>query len=428
MTMSEVGPLRRLLEETAAAEGVPMKALTVLAAQNDPFRVDTPAGHRDGAWLAITARELGLGDRKIHLRGLHYMLLGRSKPDGAAYANTESDWLWLSGTAGKAARWLRYLPFDQVVDQRNAAPEVRAFEEPDPWPYLTVDVDIKVPAVRDLMPKVGVADFEGTQPYKLVLFGEKSSLADVLGPIANEHQADLYLPTGEISDTLLHQMAKVGAEDGRPMVVMCFSDADPAGWQMPISIARKLQAFTALHFPGLVFRVYRAALTPTQVGEYGLPSTPLKETEKRGDAWRAAMGIDQTEIDALASLRPDLLRSIARAALAPFFDHDLAGRVAEAYRAWLEEAAQLVVDRLGTEQLERLRTQASEQLATIRAEVDALREAMRIDTADLELELPVPVVPAAQLNGHQPPAPLIDSAQPFAEQCRRLLDSKSYRP
>ena len=49
--MSEVGPLRRLLEETAAAEGVPMKALTVLAAQNDPFRVDTPAGHRDGAWL-----------------------------------------------------------------------------------------------------------------------------------------------------------------------------------------------------------------------------------------------------------------------------------------------------------------------------------------------------------------------------------------
>lgn len=50
-----------------------MKDLTVLAPQNDPFRVDTPADHRDGAGLATTARELGLGDRKIHLRGLHYM-------------------------------------------------------------------------------------------------------------------------------------------------------------------------------------------------------------------------------------------------------------------------------------------------------------------------------------------------------------------
>jgi hypothetical protein len=219
----------------------------------------------------------------------------------------------------------------------------------------------------------------------------------------------------------------VGADDGRPMVVMYFSDADPAGWQMPISVARKLQALQALHFPGLRFQVYRAALTPAQVGEYGLPSTPLKETEKRGDAWRAAWGIDQTEIDALASLRPDLLRQVARASLVPFFDHGLAARVADAYRDWVEEAAEIVVNRLGVDQLERLRTQASEQLATIRAEVDALREAMRINVDDLELELPTPVVPAAELNGHRPPPPLVDSAGSFADQCRRLLDSKGYR-
>ena len=32
------------------------------------------------------------------------------------------------------------------------------------------------------------------------------------------------------------------------------------------------------------------------------------------------MGVEQTEIDALASLRPDLLRQIARDAIAPFYD------------------------------------------------------------------------------------------------------------
>lgn len=276
------------------------------------------------------------------------------------------------------------------------------------------------------MPSVGVAGFDGAQPFKLVLFGEKFSLADVLGPIAAGHQADLYLPTGEISDTLMHQMAQVGAEDGRPMVVLCFSDADPAGWQMPISIGRKLQAFQARLFPDLRFQVYRAALTPTQAGEYGLPSTPLKETEKRGDAWRAAWGVEQTEIDALASLRPDLLREVARAALAPFYDDTLAGRVLDAYEEWMAEAARVATDQLGPAELGMLQHQAAQKLAAIQAEVEALQEAMRIDVGDLQL--PTPVVPAAELNGHQPPPPLLDSGWSFAEQCRRLLASKGYRP
>ena len=56
------------------------------------------------------------------------------------------------------------------------------------------------------------------------------------------YDADLYLPTGEISDTLLATMAKAGAEDGRPMVVFVFADCDPAGYQMAVSIGHKLRA------------------------------------------------------------------------------------------------------------------------------------------------------------------------------------------
>jgi hypothetical protein len=208
------------------------------------------------------------------------MTIGRPKPDGRPYTNTEADWLWLSGQAGKAARWLGYLPFDQIVDQRNSAPTVRIFERPRPRGYLTAGVYVDVPSAEQMTPSVGVEGFTGTQPYKLVLFGEKSSLADVLSPVALHYQADLYLPTGEISDTLMYQMAKVGAEDGRPMVVMCFSDADPAGWQMPLSISRKLQAFKAGLFPKLQFQVYRAALTPEQVGRYGLLAIHASEGDR----------------------------------------------------------------------------------------------------------------------------------------------------
>ena len=416
--------LRQKLDTVVDESGGSLKDLTVLATQNDPFRVDTPARHRDGEWLAITAQELGLGDRKIHLRGLHYMIIGRPKPDGTPYTNTDADWDWLEADAGKAARWLGYIPFDQIVDQRNAAPVVQILERMPPSAYLNPGLDIDIPDADDLVPTIGVRGFVGVQPYKLVFFGEKSSLAEVLLPIADEHHADVYLPTGEISDTLLYQMARTGAEDGRPMVVLCFSDCDPAGWQMPISIGRKLQAFQTLEFPGLDFEVHRVALTPDQAREYGLPSTPLKDTEQRADRWRKAMGVDQTEIDALASLRPELLRQIARQAVAPFFDKTLDQRVFAARIEWLDDAQAVIDESLGDEELERLREQAAVKLADMRQQIDELNDALRIDVTydDLpEFDIPVP-----ETNGAIHGKPLVDSRWSFREQCQALIAAKTY--
>jgi hypothetical protein len=422
---NSVGPLRQVLNETTREQGCSMKALTVLATQNDPFRVDTPAGHRDGAWLAVTARELGLGDRKIHLRGLHYMVIGRPKPDGTPYTNTDSDWNWLASDAGKAARWLGYLPFEQIVDNRNAEPVVRIFSKPYPRPFISVGVQVDIPDVDEIAPEAGVADFAGIQPYKLVMFGEKSSLEAVLGPVAESYEADLYLPTGEISDTLMYQMARVGAEDGRPMVVLCFSDADPSGWQMPVSISRKLQAFKALQFGELDFEAHRVALTPEQVRKYDLPSTPLKDTERRGDRWRTAMGVEQTEIDALASLRPDLLTRIAREAVYPFFDLTLDRRVREARRRWLADAQAVVDSSVDAEALDRIRQQAAERLDALADEIETLNQALRIGVGDFDL--PEIVVPLAEIANASNGVPLLDSRWGFAEQCRRLIDSKAYR-
>src|SRR5262249_38306305 len=144
------------------------------------------------------------------------------------------------------------------------------------------------------------------QPYHLVLVGEKSSLRPVLGDVADRFKADLYLPTGEISDTHAHTMAKSAVKDGRPMVVLYFTDCDPAGWQMPISLTRKLQGLKAIKFDELDFEFHHVGLTPDQVRQYNLPSTPLKDTEKRGDKWMANHGVAQTEVDALAALQPDL--------------------------------------------------------------------------------------------------------------------------
>jgi hypothetical protein len=422
--MSDISPLRQTLDDAIAEHGCSMKDLTVLAPGNDPFRIDTPSGHRDGKWLADRAASLGVG--RIHLRGLHYALLGETKPDGSTYVNTDKNWEWLQDFPAKAARWLGYVPFDQITDQRNAAPVVRIFERPDPWPYINVGIDVEIPAADDIIPKLGMHDFVGMQPYKLVMVGEKSSLDVVLGPIAEAYQADLYLPTGDISDTMIYQMARIGDEDSRPMVVLYFADGDPSGWNMGIVIARKLQALEVLHFPGLDVQVRRVALTPDQVLEYGLPSTPLKATEKRANAWTAAYGVEQTEIDALATLRPELLDRLARDAIAPFYDYDLDQRVDEARQAWLDAALVVMNEQIDHERLGRIRAEATVKLDAMREQINALNDELRIDVDDFDL--PDIEVPEADPSlGVAPDEPLLDSGWSFVEQTSRLIDSKAYR-
>jgi len=417
--------LRKILDAAVAANGYSAKDLTVLAPQNDPFRVDTPARHRDGRWLAMHVAET-LGDRRIHIRGLHYMLLGVAKPNGKPYASTNEDWKWLEEHASKAARWLGYIPFNQIIDARNAEPTIEIFQREEPFTYVNMGLEVEIPDVDDLEPQIGVAGFAGVQPYKLVLFGEKSSLKNVLDPIANSYRADLYLPTGEISDTMLYRMASVGAEDGRRMIVFCLSDCDPAGWQMPVSVARKLQAFRALEFPDLDFEVRPIALIPEQVREYGLPSTPLKETERRADKWRQAMGVEQTEIDALATLNPDLLQRIVRDALDSFYDWTLHRRVLEAKGEWMRRAQASLDAQISQDQLEDLSSQAQAKLGTLRAEIDAINDALRVAAVD-GLELPdLPEVPTAEIDPVLAGKPLISSDWGYIEQTRRLIAHKAY--
>ena len=327
-------------------------------------------------------------------------------------------------SVAKAARWLRYIPFDRIVDQRNDEPVTRGYAKPvTPRPYVSIDFDIAIPDADDLTPQIGLDDFRAYQPYRLVIVGEKSSLRPVLDPIAVRYGADLYLPTGEISDTQIYRMARDGARDGRPMVVLYFADCDPAGWQMAISVSRKLQALKALEFSGLDIEVHRVGLVPDQVREYGLPSTPLKDTERRADKWTAAMGVEQTEIDSLAALQPDVLTQMARDAIAPFFDSTLDARRLRIASQW-REAAQQAVDEQGGEQLDQLRVDAADRLAEMRDRIQAILEEIHID-ADM-FDLPdVPELPEAELDGDQPD-PLLDSRWDFAEQCWRLIASKNY--
>jgi hypothetical protein len=420
------GALRSVLETARQEAGCGLSELTVLSAQVDPYRLDTPAGHRDGQWVAKHLDRL-IGRKRIHWRGFHYALVVSGtvpKPDGQIYFNTDEDWAWLSSVAGKAARWLGYVPFDRITDNRNAEPYIHHKARVEPRAYVSIGVDVTIPDADDLTPTPIPIGFEPRQAYHFVIFGEKASLEDVLLPIVRARQSDLYLPTGEISDTLLYRIAMDAARDGRPMVLFTLTDCDPAGRQMPVSIGRKLQGFRDLLFPKLRFEVVPVALTVDQVRELGLPSTPLKETEKRADRWREAFGVEQTEIDALATLRPDTLREIVERAYEPYYDDTLHKRVTLAEVEWRREAEAALREQIDPEILAELRQQATERLAELETAIAEINERLRLAADDFML--PVIEVPEPEIDEDASKHALVSFDHDWITATRALIQRKAY--
>jgi hypothetical protein len=211
------------------------------------------------------------------------------------------------------------------------------------------------------------------QKYFFVFFGEKSSLDTVLRPLAQQYGANMYLCSGEISDTLVHQMAADAHADGRPLVVFTFSDFDPAGRQMPVSIGRKLQALRDLKFPGFDAQMAPVSLTIEQVLENRLPTTPVKAGDQRRVRWELAFGQRlrdaglvrgsepaQVEIDALAALRPQVLTNLTHAAIRPFWCATLATRTEAAVAQWEADANAAIEEQADPDRMAGIQERAEE--------------------------------------------------------------------
>jgi hypothetical protein len=167
--------LGRVLWDLSRAERVAIETLTVLHPARDPFRLDTPAGHKNGQWFAAQIARL-VPHGTVHLRGLHYRITAAAhvvKPNGERYVNNEADWVWLVDTASKAARWLGYVPFDRIVDERNEEPEVW---EADPvvvhHANIEVDCPIELPEPAEVLPQPWCSRLAGQQPCRIIPCGE----------------------------------------------------------------------------------------------------------------------------------------------------------------------------------------------------------------------------------------------------------------
>jgi hypothetical protein len=154
------GILHQEIEAAAAESMRSIKDLTVLSPQNDPYRLDTTVKHELGKWLADQIARLVEPQGRVHLRGLFYRIVAAGdvrKPDGEVFTNTHDNWIWLTTRAAKAARWLGYVPFNRIRDERNEAP--RLFLPGSP-PYagdgtFACGARVDIPALGALLPHSG---------------------------------------------------------------------------------------------------------------------------------------------------------------------------------------------------------------------------------------------------------------------------------
>jgi DNA topoisomerase VI subunit B len=416
------GALAEKITAVADELGVSIDSLAVLSPSNDPYLAWRK--RREAEWFEAVFNRFVPGDATKHLRGIFYLVVVSPHimgPDGKPFVNDYKHWRALQNAA-KAARWLGLVPFARIIDERNAPPEIYV---PGVTPisagvHTGEECEIP-PTLEAALPQLSLTGFKGRQTHRIIFYGEKSSLAVVLRPIAERIGAEMILVTGESSDTHIAGMAKRASEDGRPAVVMYLNDFDPSGHQMPVSVARKLQAQRDLYYPDLNIKLYPVALTIDQVRALDLPSAPLKKTEKRAARWRERMGHEQTEIDALVELHPEALRAAVFEAIRPFYDTNLGNRVAAAERKWRKEAEAALHSH---PEYEDVRRRIDEAWGRVQEAVGELRSEQREATRILEDSVPpAPDLPEAEPKGEGRPA-LFDSETDFVTATRQLIRRK----
>ena len=411
--------LRRVIEDAKSEWELTLKELTVLSPQRDPYRLDTPKNHEIGKWFANGFEQLHEGGR-IHLRGLHYKFVGRvKKPNGELYINSDDNWQWFSNEAAKSARYLGYVSWESIRDARNSPPQIFTPEDnPPEWRLFTSEVELTLP--EDFNPEYRIVGTMHRQPWRQIVIAEKQGVEELLLPVCQKYEATLCLPGGEISDTLVYDMLRDAAEDGRPLAIHQLGDFDPAGYQMAVSTARKVQAMVDTIFPWLQVVVHTPALTREQCEDWDLPNTPLKETELRASKWMAAHGWEQTELDAAVALAPKEFVKAVTTSLKEYFDTSVVtkGRV---LRVELEDQANDGLDISDDD----VRDEANRKLSELTDLVYEVNEAMHVEPEDVGLE-PPESVEAVIGNARQAVTPLIDTNEEWTKQTQRLISRKKY--
>ncbi len=301
----------------------------------DPFDISmkpTPAWLSWAKWFVEITKDI---PGQYHIRRVYYRTLGKPRPDGRLFDNIDSDWQALE-RASLYARYLGLVPLDKIVDNKNEGAMVLTPYAPD---KLNTELNItsrclttsKISRLDDIiydnLQGTIYYDAQSRQPYHLEIWVEKSTLNDILIPIAKRYGATLVVAGGQFSLTNVKDCFYRIKELGKPVRLFYLRDFDPGGQSMPAAVSRKLEWLIRMFKPGLNVKLQDVALSHDQCIEFKLPRSPMA----KGDAYKGNFenlyGEGATELDSLEALHPGKLADILTAAIEPYYDKELRSKI-----------------------------------------------------------------------------------------------------
>ena len=221
------------------------------------------------------------------------------------------------------------------------------------------------------LPAVSVFSPDIVEDYAIEIWAEKSTMNDVLEPLARRLGVTLVTGVGELSHTHCNRLVKRALRHRRKTRILYISDFDPAGDGMPVSIARKIEHILRRDgHEDLDIRLDPLVLTAAQVRHHDLPRIPIKDSDKRKGHFEARHGEGATELDALEAIHPGELARLVKARV-------------EVYRAptraTRKEIATVIEElkRHASEVRETVLDQHGDEVAHLRAEFNRMQEAIR---------------------------------------------------
>jgi hypothetical protein len=202
--------------------GRPASTLIALAPANDPFAI-TPSRREGAQWFARLWKRLDLGG-DVHVRRVHYQLVSQERPvklpNGLPYENTLEAWHVLIRTSNDA-RFLDLVPAEDFVDRRNGDPLICLSDEGDEDASLGTifgDPCVEIAAAQmPPLPKLQLIQPTIPQPYHIELWCEKTTINDVLEPLAMRYRCNVVTRAGELSQTACVNVVERAEASQRPV-------------------------------------------------------------------------------------------------------------------------------------------------------------------------------------------------------------------
>jgi hypothetical protein len=160
-------------------------------------------------------------------------------------------------------------------------------------------------------------DLQQSQPHHIEIVGEKSTLQNILSPVAAEYCIALTIGRGYCSIPPRYHMAQRFRRSGKEkLILLALSDFDPEGEDIAHSFARSLRDDFGIE----TIEPIKVALTAAQVQELRLPPVmQAKETSSRYEGFVEQHGENVFELEAVP---PDQLQAIMRQAIDQVLDVD----------------------------------------------------------------------------------------------------------